>query len=54
MKKTMALIVVLCAAVLVAKVGYTAGDSGASVGNVKIGVVDLGRALNEVNEWKKS
>lgn len=55
MKKTVALVVLVFAALLVFKPASAAQDLNAtSETTVKIGVVDLNRALNEVNEGKKA
>lgn len=54
MKKIAMLMTVVCASLLIAKAGVSSNTGGASVGNVSIAVVDLGRALNEVPEGKKA
>lgn len=52
MRKIAVLLAIVCAFTVVAESAFAAPATG--TGEVKIGVVDLGRALNEVNEGKKA
>jgi outer membrane protein len=52
--KKITVLILVAFAVLIANVSVAANSGGASGGAISIGVVDLGRALNEVNEGKKA